>query len=138
MRLRHLLPGAALTVGAALFWVILAMRTPTSTHHFAPLVVAAAWGVVYRQYVPAPPPVQRAVVGLGGAAVGLTAFLFLAAIGRLNGPPLIANVPVSTELPGMAIVGGLIGAGLHRVWRWDQDAKLAPDSSGTTEPGVQP
>ncbi|MEM7273704.1 MAG: hypothetical protein AAF547_11540 [Actinomycetota bacterium] len=132
---RNHLPGAAFSLAAAMFWVVLAMRSPTSTHHFAPLVVGAIWGSLYRLEVPAPPGAVRVLIGVAGCSVALTAFFYLLAIGRLDGPPLISAVPVVVELPALAVIGGLIGAGVHRYRRWGADADRAAGAS--TDPGTE-
>lgn len=104
--------GVAASVGAAVLWIVLAWRSPTSTHHFAPLVVAGVWGFLTRKdNLPAPSRSDRLVMLGGGLAVAMAAFVLLAASGRLDGPELVAPVPVLVELPLMAVIGAVVGSG---------------------------
>lgn len=90
----------------AVLWIVLAWRAPTSTHHFAPLVVALAWGFL------ADPRTGReiAVASIGGVAVALVALVVLAIGSRLQGPTLWGSTPSAPELIGSAVLGGVITA----------------------------
>ena len=102
-RLRVVAPALA-SIGLAVVWFALAWRTPTSTHHFAPLVVAAAWGFVAD--LEAGADARRAAVGGVTVAVATTAALGLA--DRLLGPTLWHSRPSWPELVGFALLGGIV------------------------------
>ncbi len=103
--------GPLASLVAAGFWVGLAWRTPSSTHHFAPLVVAAVWGYVVRHDRPiAPTAASRLLLAAGGMAIAIGAQIVLAAGDKLNGPPLFSEVAVPLELSLMAVVGALTGS----------------------------
>lgn len=120
--------GAVIAVVAAILWTILAWRTPTSTHHFAPLVAAGAWGFVTRyDELPNPSPGQRVLMFFGGLALPITAQVVLAVNDKLRGPPLLSAVPVPTELLLMAVLGAVAGSGIWRLVA-DREPKLEPDA----------
>lgn len=98
---------ATLSIAFAAVWVALAWRTPTSTHHFAPLVAAASWG--YLVDLDGPATSRRAA--LGGVVVALVALLALGLNDRLLGPTLWHSRPSWPELLGFALLGGLITLG---------------------------
>ena len=92
------------TVLLAVVWFALAWRSPTSTHHFAPLVIAAAWGFM------AELDSNVAVRAAAGAGVGV-AVVTLAALAlgdRLMGPTLWGSRPSWPELAGFAVLGGVV------------------------------
>jgi len=93
-----------LSIALAAVWVILAWRTPTSTHHFAPLVAAASWGFLADLSKPA--NIGRAA--FGGVAVAVIALVLLALNDRLLGPTLWHSRPSWPELLGFAVLGGVI------------------------------
>jgi len=95
---------AAATLGLAAVWFVLAWRTPTSTHHFAPLVVAAAWGFMTDRSD------RRSVVLAAalGTMVALATVLALGAGDRLLGPTLWHSRPSWPELAGFALLGGVV------------------------------
>jgi len=107
--------GLAWATAAAVAWVVLASRTPTSTFHFAPFVVAGVW-VVYDGYSVAGTTQHRAVnealVGFGLAAV---ATLLLEYMGDLAGPVFWQEGPDSpVVLEHLLFAGGgaVLGLGL--------------------------
>lgn len=108
--------GILASVAAAMLWAVLAWRTPTSTHHFAPLVVAGVWGYIARHSEShQTTPADRVLMGVGGAALALGTQLVLTVADKLDGPALIEAVPVPTELALMSLLGAVIGSGLlHR------------------------
>ncbi|MCP3987878.1 MAG: hypothetical protein GY724_02290 [Actinomycetia bacterium] len=93
-----------LTVGIGALWFILAWRSPSSTHHFAPLVTAGAWGFISELGD------RRATftAAIGGVVVALAALVALALADRLGGPTLWGARPSWPELVGFAVLGGLI------------------------------
>ena len=95
---------AALSVGLGLIWLVLAWRTPTATHHFAPMVVAAAWG--FAATVEDQASAWRASVG--GVAVAVVTLVALGASGHLLGPTLWHSRPSWPELLGFSLLGGVI------------------------------
>ncbi len=96
-------PALATAVAAAV-WFVLAWRTPTSTHHFAPLVVAAGWGFLSELDTPS---ATRRAAG-AGVAVALLTLLGLGLNDRLLGPTLWEARPSWPELLGFSLLGGLI------------------------------
>ncbi len=96
---------SSLALGA--LWFILAWRSPSSTHHFAPLVIAGAWGFISELGD------RRATItaAFAGVAVALVALMALAVADRLGGPTLWGARPSWPELTGFAVLGGLITLG---------------------------
>lgn len=95
---------AALSVGLGLIWLVLAWRTPTATHHFAPMVIAAAWGFVAT--IDDRAAAWRAAVG--GVVVAVLALAVLGVTGHLLGPTLWHSRPSWPELLGFSLLGGVI------------------------------
>ncbi|MGI9613413.1 MAG: hypothetical protein ACR2QO_10920 [Acidimicrobiales bacterium] len=95
---------AALSVGLGLIWLVLAWRTPTATHHFAPMVVAAAWG--FAASIDDQAAAWRAAVA--GVAVAVLTLAVLGASGHLLGPTLWHSRPSWPELLGFSLLGGVI------------------------------
>lgn len=115
--------GALVSIAAALLWTVLAWRTPSSTHHFAPLVAAGAWGYLARyERLPNPTKSDRLVMWLGGFSAAAIAQLVLTVAEKLNGPPLIASIPVPAELLIMAVLGATIGAKPWQLLRDDPES----------------
>ncbi len=114
--------GLLWAVAAAIAWLVLAARTPTSTFHFAPMVVAAIW-VVYDGYSEAGVTPHRAVNdAVVGLAVAALATLYLEIRGDLLGPVFWESGPDSPVLlehlmfgVGGAVVG--LGVSLRRANR---------------------
>ena len=94
----------ALSVGLGALWLVLAWRSPTSTHHFAPLVVAGSWGFVSELGD------RRATISaaVGGVLVALTTLVALALADKLGGPTLWEARPSWPELTGFSLLGGLV------------------------------
>jgi len=99
-RLRPLVGSLAL----AALWFGLAWRSPTSTHHFAPLVIAAAWGFL----VDVPTRQSARWAAAAGVVVAVVTLIGLALSDRLLGPTLWGSRPSWPELLGFAVLGGLL------------------------------
>ncbi len=98
------IPPALASLLPAFIWVALAWRSPSSTHHFAPLVVAMAWGFL------AEPTSRRDSVraAVGGVAVAWSTVVVLGLAGRLDGPTLWGSRPSWPELAAFGALGALI------------------------------
>jgi len=107
--------GLAWAAAAAIAWMVLASRTPTSTFHFAPLVVAGVW-VVYDGYSVAGITQHRAVnEALVGFGLAVVATLVLEYMGNLTGPVFWHEGPDSpVVLEHLLFAGGgaVLGLGL--------------------------
>jgi hypothetical protein len=88
------------TAGFAVLWIVAAGITRDVTYHLAPVIVAAAPVISYRQQ-----PLGSAVLGFGLATA---IALGLAALGYLTGPSLLPFGGALLE----SVVGALIGATL--------------------------
>lgn len=102
--------GLPFTIVAAAGWVALAVSTPTTTYHFAPTVVAAAWPVARRPRA-GHRLSKRAVAATvgGGAAVALAVTVALASADALAGPTFFGTDGAVVETLVMAGVGVVIG-----------------------------
>lgn len=123
--------GAAASIAAAALWAILAWRSPSSTHHFAPLVVAGLWGFTARydtaRYNTArPSTADRLIMATGGFVATASTQVVLAVADKLRGPPLLSAVPVLVELASMAIIGAIFGGQLWRLL--DRRLAINPES----------
>jgi len=104
--------GLVWALAAMVAWIVLASRTPTSTFHFAPLVVAAVWVVVdgYSEAGTTPHrALNEAIVGFGLAAL---ATILLEARGDLAGPVFWQegpDSPVVFEHLLFAAAGSILG-----------------------------
>ena len=112
--MRHWRGGAAALV-AAVVWAVFARNSPSSTYHFAPSVVAAAWVVLEgtsEAGLTARRTLQLGVLGFLVAGV----FTFgLSLAGSLEGPVFWShadNAPVEFEHILFAVLGALIGVGV--------------------------
>lgn len=105
----------AATLGFALLWALLAARTPTTTYHLAPLLVAGAAAMTSRLLLRAPvrPRVAlaRSVLGLA-VALGVTAAL--AGLGLFAGPDLTGGTAAVAEAVLLAVLGAGLGWWLAR------------------------
>jgi hypothetical protein len=114
--IRELRSGIIAAVVAASGWIALALRSPSNTYHFAPLVVALAVPVASRS-------VSREQLGRWtkvfiGSAGGLAAALiglWLAWTGNLEGPALWGGSGALVEVLVFSLGGALVGNAL--VWR---------------------
>lgn len=98
----------AVTVVATTLWVALAIRTPTNTYHFAPIIAAASWPIVDRGGVR--PTTRHSIVVAGlSTTIVLVAGLALWASDRLQGPTLWGSGTSIGETVIFAILGGIVG-----------------------------
>lgn len=95
---------AVASIALASVWFVLAWRSPTSTHHFAPLVVAATWGFL----VELADQAARRRAAAGGVTIAVLALVALGLSDRLSGPTLWHSRPSWPELLGFALLGGVI------------------------------
>lgn len=102
-------------LGCALLWGLLAVRTPTTTYHFAPLLVAGAAAVAGRWLLRAP---VRSLVALNWAAIGLVVALGATAVlawrGLLAGPDITGGSAAVTETVLLTVLGAVLGWWLAR------------------------
>ena len=102
--------GAFAAVVAAGLWIALAVRTPTNTFHFAPIIVAVV-GPVSRRMTDGGPLLRRkglVVAGAGGALAILTG-VGLAVTGNLEGPTLWSDDGALAEVVLFALAATLYG-----------------------------
>ena len=107
--------GAVATLAAAVLWAWLAARTPTSTYHFAPLVVAGVWVAVNGMTDAGLTPRATVRVATAGFVVAAVVTLLLEAAGNLDGPVFWDkgdDAPVMIEHLVFAALGALAGAGI--------------------------
>lgn len=78
--------GLVWALAAVVAWIVLASRTPTSTFHFAPMVVAAIWVVVDGYSESGTTPHRALNEALVGFALATLATIMLKARGDLAGP----------------------------------------------------
>lgn len=104
--------GPAAALAATGFWLVLAWRTPSSTHHFAPLIAAMLWGFIARS-TDDDGRLSRAGTSWafgGGLALAVGATIVLALADKLQGPGLYGSLPVVPELLLHSVAGAVIGA----------------------------
>lgn len=114
--IRELRPGIIAAVVAASGWIALALRTPSNTYHFAPVIVALALPVASRSA----PGEQldrwtKVFIGSAGGLVAALIGLGLAWTGNLEGPSLWDESGALTEVLVFSLGGVLVGNAL--VWR---------------------
>lgn len=107
------LAGLVASLVAGVVWAYLASGSPSSTFHFAPMVMAGAWVAVDGSMGAG--LTQRRIVNaaLGGLALALAATLILEAKGDLDGPTFWAHgddAPVVLEHVLFAVLGSALGA----------------------------
>jgi glutaredoxin-like protein len=106
---------AVAALGLALLWGLLAVRTPTTTYHLAPLLVAGAAPMAGRWRLRAP---VRSRVALAWAVLGLLVALAAAAVlalrGLLAGPDITGGNAAVAETVLLAVLGAALGWWLAR------------------------
>jgi glutaredoxin len=102
-------------LGCALLWVLLAAGTPTTTYHFAPLLMAAAAPVTRRWLTRTPVPFQPAtVLAATGLMMTWVTTAALAWRGMLAGPDVTGGGRPVAESVLLAVVGAVAGWWLAR------------------------
>lgn len=97
-------------LGLALIWVLLAVRTPTTTYHLAPLLVAAAAAVTRRWLTRTPvPPRPATALAVTGLAITWTVTAVLTWQGLLAGPDITGRAAPVVEAVLLAGVGAVLG-----------------------------
>lgn len=106
--LRH--AGLLTSSALALVWLVLARENPTSTYHFAPIIVAASWGGARRWVDGASGSAREGLAAAaGGMAVAAITGGELAWVSALEGPTLWGSGTASTEVWLFVALGGVIG-----------------------------
>ncbi len=104
--------GLLIALAAAVAWAGLAARTPTSTYHFAPIVIAAAW-VLFDGYSKAGTTQHKAVnFAIAGLVIAVATTLILEVKGDLQGPTFwdgSDDAPVVVEHVLFSVVGAAGG-----------------------------
>lgn len=108
--------GLTITLAVATGWFVLATGNPTTTYHFAPVLVAAAWPVGRRLRAGRALPAGAALATTAGStALAAVTTLLLSTAGALIGPALPGIPTALTEtLAGIAL-GAAMGTGLATV-----------------------
>jgi hypothetical protein len=108
--------GAVVALVVAFVWVVLAVRTSTSTYHFAPLILALVLPFASRSSPIGHPrrPVGVFIASIGGVLAALVG-LGLAWTGNLDGPTLWGEGGALGEVLAFSVAGVLIGNAL--MWR---------------------
>lgn len=102
--------GLPFTIATAAAWIALAVNTPTTTYHFAPAVVAAAWPVARRLRLEDRLPARVIAVSIGGgAAFAIAVTVELTLADALAGPTFFGPGGAVKETWVMAGLGSLIG-----------------------------
>lgn len=91
-----------------LLWFLLAIRTPTNTFHFAPIIVAAAWPVVARGSS-ARTASEAIITASASTAIALGIGFGLWGTDRLSGPTLWHGGAAIAETVLFALMGGAVG-----------------------------
>jgi len=102
-------------IGFALAWVLLAARTPSTTYHLAPLLVATAPAVAHRWLTGAAVRSPRAIgLAVAGLAIALVTTAVLTWRGLLAGPDVTGGDGVVAETVLLALLGTVLGWRLAR------------------------
>lgn len=101
--------GAAVSIVVIAAWVVLAVWTPTSTYHVAPLIAAGAWAFLLRRG-----PLRVAAIDAGRSAVAGGVLVVVVGVGLhlaelLRGPTLWGSGPAIAEVPLAALAGAVLG-----------------------------
>ncbi len=94
----------------ALVWLVLARENPTNTYHFAPIVVAASWGLA-RRWAEGEPGTPRQGLASAGGGIVIAAITGaeLAYVNALEGPTLWGSGTASAEVWLFVVLGGALG-----------------------------
>jgi glutaredoxin len=106
---------AAAALAVAVLWVVLAVRTPTTTYHLAPLLMAAAAPVTRRRLTGTPVPTRAALaVAATGLVLTLASTGVLAWWGLLAGPDITGGTQPVVETVLLSVLGAAAGWWLAR------------------------
>jgi len=107
--------GGLASIAAGVGWWMFASRSPSSTYHFAPSVVAAAWVVLEGTSSAGLTPRRTLQIGQMGLLVAVAFTLGLSGAGHLEGPVFWSHAddaPVVLEHVIFAVVGAVIGVAI--------------------------
>jgi hypothetical protein len=99
------------SVAISTVWTVLAIRNPTSTYHFAPLLTAAAWPVVARSTWGPRSVGEAARASVGGLVIVLFMVAELNVLDALRGPAFFG-----LDATGETLVFGFVGAVVGGIW----------------------
>lgn len=104
------LTGLGASLAVAVLWVLLAFRSPSTTYHFAPIVVTVASPYAARAKAAGAFTGRRAlVIVAAGAAISLAAVVALASTRHLTGPTLWDSGNATTEAIAFTAAGSVCG-----------------------------
>lgn len=99
------------SAGFALLWLLLAVRSPDTTYHLAPLLVAGM-GPVARRWLDRAPISSDQVatqLAVGSLAVALVTTAVLALLGKFSGPDVTGGDNALLETVLVALLGAALG-----------------------------
>lgn len=132
-RLRSHAP-VLVSVSLSVVWTALALRSPTTTYHLVPAMVAASWPVTARALRGPRPPPAAIRAGLGGLLVAGVTTVELVGLDALDGPALVGGSGAA-ESALVALAGA--GWGAHAAARVRPGlvlSMLGVPGRGSTEP----
>jgi hypothetical protein len=113
MQSSQLRRAASISLGLALLWIVVAFLRSGSTFHLAPILVAAAFPVMYafdpEDRISARDLLPPTVAGL---AIALVTTLILAVAGEMTGPSLLPFGGAATEAVVFSLAGAIGGFGI--------------------------
>lgn len=116
--------GLGFSAFMAVIWLALAMFNPTTTYHFAPVIVAAAWPAGCRLHAARALPARPAVTtALGGGLLALAATALLSTLDALAGPALFGLPDGLSETLAAVALGVCIGVTFAVVRRGGKPAQ---------------
>jgi len=104
-----LVRSVAVTVLVTAIWAVLAIRTPTSTFHFAPIVGGVAGPWIVRSTVGPRSSSQATIFALTSAVIVAAVGLGLHVADRLRGPTFWSESGAIGEVILFAAIGAVIG-----------------------------
>ena len=124
---RYAGPASSVAVGG--LWILLDLWRPNSNFHFAPLLVAAAWGYGHRWFAGEPSlPGAGLVVAAGGLVLVIAVVVVISAGGGPGGTTFWGSGS-DTAVAAENVVAGLLGAawGFRVVTRGHDGALLGSE-----------
>jgi hypothetical protein len=104
---------ASISIGLAVLWIVVAFLRSGSTFHLAPILVAAAFPIMYafdpEDRISARDLLPPTVAGL---AIALVTTLILAVAGEMTGPSLLPFGGAATEAVVFSLAGAIGGFGI--------------------------